>query len=112
MALLAQEIVQSQHTVTGVQAKVSLGTKKMTDDDTTKRLAIVGVLGEYILKPPSALYQQLPEIEDLTMHLAEESKIKTVPYSLIRLKSGELAYIVPDRKLIVRQNEVLSDCTF
>ena len=29
----------------------------------------------------------------VTMHLAESVKINTVPHSLIRLKSGELAYI-------------------
>jgi serine/threonine-protein kinase HipA len=35
----------------------------------------------------------LPEIEDLTMHLTTLAGIKTVPHSLIRLKSGNLAYI-------------------
>jgi serine/threonine-protein kinase HipA len=32
-------------------------------------------------------------VEDVTMHLAQLSKIKTVPHSLIRLTSGNLAYI-------------------
>jgi serine/threonine-protein kinase HipA len=49
--------------------------------------------GEYILKPPSTQFKQLPENEDLTMHLAELMKIKTAKHGLIRLKSGELAYI-------------------
>jgi serine/threonine-protein kinase HipA len=53
----------------------------------------VGLWGGYILKPPSALYPQLPEVEDLTMHLAQAAKIKTAPHSLIRLDSGNLAYI-------------------
>lgn len=35
----------------------------------------------------------MPENEHLTMRLAEYFKIKTVPSSLIRLKSGELSYI-------------------
>jgi serine/threonine-protein kinase HipA len=35
----------------------------------------------------------MPEVEDLTMHLAELSKIPTVPHSLIRMQSGTLAYI-------------------
>jgi len=35
----------------------------------------------------------LPEVEDLTMHLAELSGIATVPHSLIRLQNGSLAYI-------------------
>jgi serine/threonine-protein kinase HipA len=49
--------------------------------------------GNYILKPASPHYPELAEIEDLTMHLAEIAKIKTVPHSLIRLSSGNLAYI-------------------
>jgi len=35
----------------------------------------------------------MPEIEDVTMHLAELLKIKTATHSLIRLKSGELGYL-------------------
>jgi serine/threonine-protein kinase HipA len=45
------------------------------------------------LKPPTPHYTQLPEVEDLTMHLASIAKIKVVPHSLIRLASGNLAYI-------------------
>jgi len=46
------------------------------------------------------LYSQLPEVEDLTMHLASIARIKTAPHSLIRLQSGNLAYITKriDRK--------------
>jgi len=35
----------------------------------------------------------MPEVEDVTMHLANIAKIKVVPHSLIRLQSGNLAYI-------------------
>jgi serine/threonine-protein kinase HipA len=35
----------------------------------------------------------LPEVEDLTMHLAKLAKIDVVPHTLIRLKSGALAYL-------------------
>lgn len=35
----------------------------------------------------------MPQVEDLTMHLASVAKIKVVPHSLIRLQSGNLAYI-------------------
>ena len=35
----------------------------------------------------------MPEVEDLTMHLSDLMGIKTAEHSLIRLKSGELAYI-------------------
>jgi serine/threonine-protein kinase HipA len=39
------------------------------------------------------MFPQLPEVEDVTMHLAHVAKIKTAPHSLIRLQSGNLAYI-------------------
>lgn len=96
---LAKKVVKSQKTVTGVQPKLSLGITE--SNDASDRFTIVGLWGEYILKPQTELYQNLPENEDLTMHLAEFSKIKTVQHSLIRLKSGQLAYIT---KRIDRQN--------
>lgn len=49
--------------------------------------------GDYILKPPSLEYAELPENEDVTMHLAELVKIKTAKHTLVRLRSGELAYL-------------------
>lgn len=88
---LAKTIIKSQVTLTGVQAKLSLHITKSNSD--TKRFTIVGLLGGYILKPASPNYPQLPEVEDLTMHLAAIAKIDTVPHSLIRMKSGNLAYI-------------------
>lgn len=91
---LADKIIKMQRTIPGVQAKLSLTSNKINIDNSGfKKLTIVGVRGEYILKPQSEFYQELPEIEDLTMKLAQLSKIKTVTHSLIRLKSGELAYI-------------------
>lgn len=62
-------------------------------EGTEKKFTIVGLWGGFILKPPAALYPQLPEVEDLTMHLAQLARIRTAPHSLIRLKSGNLAYI-------------------
>jgi len=93
MKNLALQVIQSQMTVTGVQPKLSLN---LTDGETkkeSKRFTIVGLWGNYILKPPAEKYPQMPEVEDLTMHLAEIAKINIVPHSLIRLKSGQLAYI-------------------
>ncbi len=88
---LAKQVVARSITVPGVQAKLSLYlTKKGTLPD---RLTLVGLWSNYILKPPVATYPLMPEIEDVTMHLAEICKIRTVPHSLIRLKTGELAYI-------------------
>jgi serine/threonine-protein kinase HipA len=96
---LAEQVIKSQRTITGVQPKLSLGLSN--EIDAPKRFTIVGLWGEYILKPQTNLYSNLPEIEDLTMHLAEISKIKTVKHSLIKLKSGQLAYIT---KRIDRNN--------
>lgn len=91
---LAKEIIQSQIAVTGVQTKLSLHIASDTKERTAeRRFTLVGLWGGYILKPPTPLYPQLPEVEDLTMHLAQVAKIKTAPHSLIRLQSGNLAYI-------------------
>ena len=100
MLKLAVQVVQSHSTVTGVQAKLSLGLKNFSESNMPPKLTIMGVLGDYILKPPSKYYQNLPELEDLTMHLATISGIATVPHTLIRLKSGELSYLTKriDRK--------------
>ena len=96
---LAKEVIQSQTAVTGVQAKLSLHISGSNKKGTERRFTIVGLWGGYILKPPTVMYPQLPEVEDVTMHLAQLAKIKTAPHSLIRLQSGNLAYIT---KLIDR----------
>ena len=90
---LAREVIQIQTAVTGVQAKLSLHITQNSQEGANKKFTIVGLWGGYILKPPTPTYQQLPEVEDITMHLARIAKIKTVPHSLIRLTTGNLAYI-------------------
>ena len=90
---LAAQVLQSQTAVTGVQAKLSLHLASAEQANLARRFTIVGMWGGYILKPPSPHYTQLPEVEDLTMHLASIAKIKVVPHSLIRFASGNLAYI-------------------
>lgn len=89
---LARQVIRSQTTLTGVQAKLSLDIDKSTPKSRT-RFTIVGLWGRYILKPQTDRFAHLPEIEDLTMHLAEWAKIKVVPHSLIRFADGELCYI-------------------
>nr|WP_317129443.1 HipA domain-containing protein [Litoribacter populi] len=88
---LALSVIENQTALTGVQPKLSLHLS--TGKANPKRFTIVGLWGGYILKPSSTNYPQLPEVEDLTMHLAAIAKIKTVPHSLIRMNSGNLAYI-------------------
>ena len=88
---LAKQIIIKSKAVTGVQPKLSLNVEKHKNEPS--RLTIVGLHGDYILKPPSNQFKELPENEDITMHLAELVKIKTARHGLVRLKSGELAYI-------------------
>ena len=89
---LARVVIQSQTTVTGVQAKLSLDINKGGKNE-PDRLTLVGLWGRYILKPKSDMYPWLPEDEDLTMHLATIARVDVVPHSLIRFDDGELAYI-------------------
>ena len=100
MLELAEKVIRSHSTITGVQAKLSLGLKNFSKKDTPQKLTIMGVWGGYILKPPGEYYPNLPELEDLTMHLAEIAGINAVPHTLIRLASGELSYLTKriDRK--------------
>lgn len=89
---LAKEIVTSSTTVTGVQAKLSLDISRGVNGE-HQRFTIVGLWGRFILKPQTDRFSNLPENEDLIMHLAEAAGIKTVPHSLIRFADGELCYI-------------------
>ena len=89
---LAREIVMASTTVTGVQAKLSLDITRGHAGE-PQRFTIVGLWGRFILKPQTDRFANLPENEDLTMHLAEAAGIKTVPHSLIRFADGELCYI-------------------
>lgn len=93
MTKLAEKVIQTQTTITGAQSKLSLHLASDKGANALKRFTIVGLWGEYILKPPTDYYPQLPEVEDVTMHLATIAKIKVVPHSLIRMSSGNLAYI-------------------
>ncbi len=93
MLQLAEQVIKSQSTITGVQAKLSLNIEKGPKNSEPQRFTIVGLWGGYILKPSTKKYKFLPEVEDLTMHLAQIVGIEVVPHSLIRLSSGKLAYI-------------------
>ena len=87
---LAKEVVRSQTAVTGVQAKLSMDIEKVQHET---RFTIVGLWGRFILKPQTELYPHLPELEDLTMHLAETAHIQVVPHTLVRFADGELCYL-------------------
>lgn len=84
---LAKQEIRSQTTLTGVQAKLSLDVSIGGKNEPT-RFTIVGLWGRFILKPQSDHFNFLPEIEDLTMHLAEDAKIRT---DLLDLRMGNSA---------------------
>jgi serine/threonine-protein kinase HipA len=94
MEELAKKLVESHVTVPGVQPKISLRLIRDTLTGKKGRLTIVDAMGgNYIFKPPSAIYPEMPANEHLTMRIAEAFDIRVVPSTLIRLASGELSYI-------------------
>lgn len=95
MADLAKSVVERSVAVPGVQPKLSLSLvdTALANGD-RGRLTVVGALGgNYIFKPSSEHYPEMPQNEHVTMRIAGAFGINTVKSSLIRLKSGELSYI-------------------
>ncbi len=92
MAELARQVILSSTSVTGVQAKMSLNVNRGSKNEPAK-FTIVGLWGKYIFKPQSARYPNLPELEDLTMKMADAAHIRTARHTLIRLADGELGYL-------------------
>lgn len=92
MSELAKQVVERSVSVPGVQPKLSMSVSE--DNQNNQRLTVVGALGgNYIFKPPSQDYPEMPANEDLTMKMAELLNMDVVPHSLIKLASGELSYI-------------------
>ena len=91
---LAKHVVERNIAVPGIQPKLSLSLIKKTKKDPDTRLTVIGALGgQYIFKPPSEKFPEMPANEHVTLRIAESFGIRTVPSSLIRLASGELSYI-------------------
>ncbi|WP_114781427.1 HipA domain-containing protein [Botryobacter ruber] len=91
---LAKNVVERSVAVPGVQAKLSMSLVKETKEKSDARLTVVGALGgNFIFKPPSDQFPEMPGNEHVTMRIAESFGIRVVPSSLIRLASGELSYI-------------------
>ena len=87
---LASQVIEEQTSLTGVQPKLSLHLNK---HEGSQRLTIVGLWGGFIMKPQTESYPQLPEVEDLTMHLAEVARIDVVPHTLMRMADDSLCYV-------------------
>lgn len=94
MSELAKSVVERSIAVPGVQPKLSMTLVQAAKNKTDSRLTVVGALGgQYIFKPPSDRFPEMPENEHVTMRIAEAFGIRVVPSSLVRLASGELSYI-------------------
>ncbi len=87
---LAIQVIQDQTSLTGVQPKLSL---HLNEYEGSQRLTIVGLWGGFICKPQTLQFEQMPETEDLTMHLAELARIDIVPHTLIRMADDALCYL-------------------
>lgn len=88
---IAKTVIRTRTAVPGVQAKLSMDIQKVEGE--IERFTIVGLQGRYILKPQTDKYAELPENEDLTMHLAEQAGISVVPHCLARFADGRLVYL-------------------
>lgn len=86
----AKIIVGANNAITGVQPKLSLWLEERKNNT---RFTIIDDKSNYIIKPQNEIYLSLPENEDLCMHLAHELKLEVAVHGLVRLKSGNLAYI-------------------
>ena len=86
------QVLEKSTSVTGVQPKLSLDINRGGKNEPDK-FTIVGLWGNYILKPQSPKYDSMPELEDLTMKLAGVSGIATACHGLIMMDDGELAYV-------------------
>jgi serine/threonine-protein kinase HipA len=73
----------------GIQPKLSARL-----EPSRQRFRIVDRLGHWILKPQVELWEQLPENEDLTMHLAAAAGIETPVHGLVRSRDLTWTYFV------------------
>ena len=89
---MAEQIIRRHITVPGVQPKLSLHLERSGKRQDV-RLTLVGLEGGYILKPPVAQYPEMPELEHLTMCMAQCFGISTAQCGLIPLEDGQLAFI-------------------
>ena len=86
----ARTFIHKSLAIAGVQRKLSLH----LDSKKKQRFTIVGAMGgNFILKPPSEEFAELPELEDICMHLARIVGISVSKHSLIPMADNKLAYI-------------------
>ena len=88
---LRQEAVRraTKMSIQGVQPKLSarLNVSGQTFD-------VVDVHGHYILKPPSEVYKEAPQNEDVTMRLAAIAGIEIPFHGMVYARDGSLTYFI------------------
>ena len=89
---LALKSLNQQLGLTGVQPKISIHLERAREDP-SHRLMIVDLWGNFILKPPTKQYPEMSVVEDVTMHMAQACGLSVAKHGLIKLKSGEFAYV-------------------
>ncbi len=75
--------------LSGAQRKLSLS---LSSDRATLRLAVAD--GQYILKPQTGVFPELPEHEHVTMRLAAQAGLDVPACGLVHLRDGSCAYLV------------------
>lgn len=84
----AQELTDKL-SISGIQPKLSV-----TLDEKQNMLIPVAEGGEYILKPQTSTFPNIPENEQCCMDIAKELNIEVPLHCLIPLKDKSLAYVV------------------
>lgn len=115
---LAENVVRRSVSVPGVQPKLSMHLErigKAGSGEPVRRLTLVAMEGQHILKPPVKAYPEMPELEHLTMNMAGLFGIETAPCGLIALEDGPWAFIarrmdrLPSGKLHMEDMGQLTD---
>lgn len=85
---IAQRMVK-KISIQGVQPKFSVILQ-----DREELFKEVEKSGKFILKPQVQTYKQLPENEDLTMHLVTMTGVKAPWHGLLKCADGSLSYVI------------------
>lgn len=89
---MAEQVIRQHVTVPGVQPKLSMHLERI-GRSCASRLTLVGLAGDYILKPPVAQYPEMPELEHLTLCMARSLGLETEECGLISMEDGRRAFI-------------------
>lgn len=88
ISLEAQKLA-GKLSISGVQPKLSVKLDKKKNE-----LIVANEGGEYILKPQTQSFANIPENEQCCMDIAENLGIATPPHCLLPLKDNSFAYVV------------------